>query len=129
MTGLEEWRIASAEAVAEALAAIAALELAVEDLPGASDVASGVAGARRALDDEEPDPEEALEELDEAIEAREAELAWRRDVDPDVAETIVSLEADLRETLGIRSQQRMSREQALSVAACNADHRDVSLNF
>ena len=120
---------ASAEAVAEALAEIATLELAVEDLPGASDVASGVAGARRALDDEEPDLEEALSDLDEAIAAREAELAWRRGVDPDLAETIVSLESDLRGTLGIRSQERMSREQALHVAACKADHRDVSLNF
>ena len=117
------------DALADALAAVSALELSLEDLPGASDVSSGVAGARRALDDDEPDAEEAIEELDEALAAREAELAWRRAVDPDVAATIVSLEARLRETLGIRSQQRMSREQALHVAACNAAHRDVSLNF
>ena len=113
----------------EVLAAIAPLEAALDDLPGASDVASGLSGARRAIDDDEPDPEDALEELDEALEAREDELAWRRAVEPDVADALISLESRLRGTLGIRSQPRMSREQALHVAACNAGHRDVSLEF
>ena len=113
----------------EALAAIAPLEATLDDVPGADDVASGLSGARRALDDEEPEPDEALEELDEALEAREEELEWRRAVDARTSETLIALGARLRETLGIRSQQRMSREQALYVASCNAGHRDVSLNF
>jgi len=41
----------------------------------------------------------------------------------------VSYEETLRGTLGIRSRDRMTREQALFVARCNADHRDVSLSF
>ena len=32
-------------------------------------------------------------------------------------------------TLGIRSQEKFSKELALSLAACNANHRDLSLNF
>ena len=119
--GASAWR--------DVLAAIAPLEARLDDMEGASDVSSGVAGARRALDDDEPDREDALEELDEALEAREDELAWRRAVDPELAAALIALETRLRDTLGIRSQDRMSREQALHVAACNANHRDVSLNF
>jgi len=112
-----------------ALAAIGALETELGEVAGADDIASGVGDARRALDDDEPDPEAALAALDEAGAAREAELAWRRSVDAGTADTLTGLEAGLRDTLGIRSQARMTREQALHVAACNADHRDVSLNF
>jgi len=35
----------------------------------------------------------------------------------------------ITETLGARQQQRLSRDQALYVAACDAAHRDLSLNF
>ena len=34
-----------------------------------------------------------------------------------------------RGTIGIRMKQKMDREQGLFVAACSADHRDISLNF
>ena len=32
-------------------------------------------------------------------------------------------------TLGLRSQEKFSKELALFLAACNANHRDLSLNF
>ena len=38
-------------------------------------------------------------------------------------------EEQMRGTIGIRQQKRLSRDQALYVASCNAHHRDLSLNF
>ena len=35
----------------------------------------------------------------------------------------------MRETIGIRDQAKLTKEQALFVAKCQANHRDVSLNF
>jgi len=35
----------------------------------------------------------------------------------------------MRETIGIRDQAKLTKEQALFVAKCQTNHRDVSLNF
>ncbi len=35
----------------------------------------------------------------------------------------------LRDTIGLRQQPVLPREQALDVAACTSVHRDISLSF
>ena len=42
---------------------------------------------------------------------------------------VAAVEESIRNTIRLRSQRRMPRDTALYVAACNADHRDISLNF
>ena len=66
--------------------------------------------------------------LDDAIAEFEAQAAWRAGA----ATLIPGLEAYLTgtaDTIGARQQPRLSREQALHLAACTAAHRDISLNF
>lgn len=114
---------------ADVRAAIVSLETKLADVAGADSVLGDVSDARRAIDAEEPDPTGALAAIEAARESRTEALAWRNDIEPDTTVALVELETSLRDTLGIRSQQRMNREQALHVAACNSGHRDVSLNF
>lgn len=111
-----------------AMEAVEALEARFSDLEGASDVRSALGTARRALRPNRFDGERAIEEYAEAMAEFEAQMAWRAEA----AALVPGLQSYLdgiRGTLGIRSQNRLTREQALYMASCSAVHRDVSLNF
>ncbi|MEM8813355.1 MAG: TRAP transporter large permease subunit, partial [Pseudomonadota bacterium] len=105
------------------------VERQVGALAGTSDIRSELSRARRAFRGRTPDPEEAQEQLQEAIAALEADLTWRSRAASELAPALATYEEAIRNTIGLRSQERMTREQALFTAACNADHRDISLNF
>ena len=47
----------------------------------------------------------------------------------DLLPGLAEYEKKIRDTIGLRQQPRLPREQALFVAGCNADHRDISLSF
>ena len=56
-------------------------------------------------------------------------MQWRTEADNSLAAPVAEYEEAIRSTIGIRQQSRLSKDQALYVAACDADHRDISLNF
>ncbi len=105
---------------------IKALEKIVGAVDGAGDVKSALSKARRALDKGKRD--DALEQYQKALDEYASQKAWRADA----ASLVPGLEAYLdgiKGTLGVRAQDRLTREQALEMASCTAHHRDVSLNF
>ncbi|UYV37555.1 SLC13 family permease [Rhodobacteraceae bacterium D3-12] len=107
---------------------VKALEAKFSDVAGSGDVKSALGKARRALRAKRFDREKALAEFAKAEAAYAEQKAWRADA----AGLIPGLQAyhdGIRSTLGIRSQDRLNREQALYMAACSAKHRDISLNF
>lgn len=100
----------------------------IGDVEGAGDVRSALASARREIDEDEVDREQALEDYEEALAEYAAQKQWRAEaaaLEPNVRAYVEGIEG----TLGIRSQDRFTREQALAMASCTARHRDVSLNF
>ncbi|WP_424943659.1 TRAP transporter large permease subunit [Aliiroseovarius crassostreae] len=101
----------------------------VGKIEGAGDVKKALGKARKALKAKTPDREKALAEYDKAVEAYEAQLAWRTEADAKLRPGIEAYLAGIRGTLGVRVQPRFNREQALSMASCAAYHRDISLNF
>ena len=88
----------------------------------------GLSNARKALR-KNPDPVKAAKELDNSIEALAKDLAWRREAAAKVGPGLATYSAAMSDTIGLRQQSKLPREQALYVAACNSDHRDISLNF
>ncbi len=97
---------------------------------GAGDVKKLLSKARRKLKDKRrPDREKALDYIDQAIAAYEAQQAWRAPAYRALRGEFAAFLEATRGTLGIRVQQRFTREQALYMAACAANHRDISLNF
>jgi hypothetical protein len=96
---------------------------------GTNDIRSLVAKARSALRSRTPDKEAALKSLDDAVAAVDAQLAWRSRASQELAPGINVYEAAIRDTIGARLQPRMTRDQALSIAACESHHRDISLGF
>ena len=95
---------------------------------GASDVKSDISKARRELKKDAPDMDKVTDALDGAVAEYNAQKEWRVASAPLLADLRI-YEDGLRATLGINEQAQISQEQALFVASCQAQHRDVGLNF
>lgn len=115
-----------AEAAAEEFKKVAD---SLNSVAGAGEIKSLLSKARRALRGRTPDPEKASENLEEALFVVDRESEWRSQAKSDLRPTLVALEEVIRDTIGLRQQDRMPREIALFVASCNSGHRDISLNF
>ena len=70
-----------------------------------------------------------MKNFDQAVERFRAELAWRSRAAPDLAPGLAAYEHVIRDTIGIRQQDRLTAEQASALSGCLAVHRDISLNF
>src|SRR6056297_389269 len=99
------------------------------EVDGANDIRSLLADARREIDDRSPDPERAADLIAEAQALFAAEVAWRSQAKTALLPELERYDAAIRDTIGLRKQPKLPREQALFVAACSAEHRDISLNF
>ncbi|MBD3679697.1 MAG: TRAP transporter large permease subunit [Rhodobacteraceae bacterium] len=106
-----------------------ALERAIGEVAGARDIRSLLSDARREIDDRSPDHEAAAELVAEAQALLTSEVAWRTRAATELAPALAEYDAAIQTTIGLRKQPRLPKEQALYVASCNAEHRDISLNF
>ncbi len=114
---------------AEALALVEALEKQFRDVDGASDVKKWLGKVRRALKGNSPDREKALVEYAKAIAVYEEQATWRVPAAAALEGGLNTYLEAIRGNLGLRQQMRFEREQALFMARCTSDHRDISLHF
>ncbi|MBX2854073.1 MAG: TRAP transporter large permease subunit, partial [Rhodobacteraceae bacterium] len=98
-------------------------------IKGADEVGKALSKARRALRGGNPDPEKSAENIADALAALDENLEWRRAADAALRPGLTQYLEAISGTIGLRSQPRLPREQALYVASCRAEHRDISLNF
>jgi tripartite ATP-independent transporter DctM subunit len=115
-----------AEATAAALDALADQ---FRDIEGAGDIRSDLGGARRILERTPDNRAEALEEFDSALAEYEAQAAWRSAAEAAVLPGLEAFLADTQATLGVRFASTLTRDQALFLAGCTANHRSLSLSF
>lgn len=99
------------------------------DVEGADKIKSAVSKARKALKAKKPNVEKALDALSSADQEYTNQIQWRSAANAALSTQIAEYEETIRSTIGIRQQSQLNRKQALYVAACDADHRDISLNF
>ncbi len=99
------------------------------DVAGANDIRGLLSDARREIDARTPDPERAAEYIAEAQQLFESEVAWRTRAAEDLLPALRTYDDAIKDTIGLRQQPKLPQEQALVVASCNAQHRDISLNF
>ncbi len=115
---------------AESFEIVDALKDKFSDVEGADEIKSSLNKAERALKDKNnPDRVKALAEYDDALEEYESQADWRTNANAALRRQLSTYIESIRNTLGLRSQDRLNREQALYMASCNANHRDISLNF
>ncbi len=108
---------------------IKALSAEFNDIEGASKIKSAVSKARSSLRKKKPNQEAALESMDKAIALLAEEKEWRVKAQAELGDQLSEYEQSIAGSIGIRQQDRLTRDQALYVAGCNAHHRDLSLNF
>ena len=65
----------------------------------------------------------------EALALYEAERAWRQRGASELARGLERYDLAIRDTIGLRLQERLPSDVANSVAACRSVHRDISLHF
>lgn len=118
-----------AEAVQET---IKDMESVIGDIAGGGDVRSALSKARRAMrirNDNPPDREKAAEELATTLAVFDESIAWRTEASAALLADITALRDRIKNNIGLRQQDRMPREVALSVATCRSNHIDISLSF
>ena len=125
--GLRE--IAAEEEPGAAMKAMKEVESAIGEIDGAGDIKRRVSKARRALKGDQPDREKAAGLLAEALTLHAESVAWRQAADEGLGEALRRYDESLAGTIGLRMQRHLSTDEAKEVAACQASHRDISLNF
>ena len=99
------------------------------DVEGASKIRSAISKARKALRAKNPSTEKAIDALADAEEEFQSEITWREQASDAIGPQIADYESKISSNIGIRQQSQLTKKQALGVAACDAGHRDISLNF
>jgi len=105
------------------------LESAFRKIDGADEVKDALDDVGKALGKRVKDRDQALQAYEQALVEYEAQLAWRDLAETQVRGDLTAYVDAMRVTIGIRSQDALNREQALYLASCTADHKDLSLNF
>lgn len=105
------------------------IESRVGEIEGAGDIRSALSKVRRALRGDDPEWDVAREEMINVMSEYEDQIGWRERASNELADNVAQYELAIRETIGIRQQERLTHEQALYVASCSANHRDISLSF
>ncbi|MEM9357652.1 MAG: C4-dicarboxylate ABC transporter permease, partial [Pseudomonadota bacterium] len=102
---------------------------ALRKVEGANDIRSAIGKARRELRRKTIDTNKARAAYDDAVQKFDAQLVWRKRAQSELLPGLTKYDEAIRNTIGLRQQPRLPREQALYVAACNSGHRDISLSF
>ena len=113
----------------KAMEEIRKVERSIGKVAGAGQIRSKLSRARRELRRKTPDREKAMRNFDQAVEIFRAELAWRSRAATELAPGLAAYELAIRDTIGVRQQERLTGEQASTISGCLAVHRDISLNF
>jgi tripartite ATP-independent transporter DctM subunit len=112
----------------EGLDAVKAFAIEIDKLTETYRITSKLARAKRALRGNNPDKDKALDNILQAAEILQSEIEWRQRA-ADLASDLQEYDTAISSTIGMRMQQRLTGEQAESIASCLAVHKDISLHF
>ena len=81
------------------------------------------------MDEDEVDFEKLQSSTADTIALFEQEVSWRKNFKKKYMDRINAHDKVISETIGLRLQSKLTKEQAIYVSKCNSIHRDISLNF
>jgi len=116
----------SAEQAAERINEVAR---AVGEIEGARDIRSALSKARRAIRGGTPEPDKAIELIDEALAEHATQMAWREQASAQLLPGLQTYESAIRDTIGLRQQPRLPVKEVKQIVGCLSEHRDISLYF
>ena len=113
----------------EKLEAVRAFSKNVSKVTGTSSFKSMLSKAIRELKKKNVKEEKVKKNLNAALNEISELDNWVLEAKGTVEKTLNRYLEKTKTSIGLRSQQGFSRDLALYLASCNADHRDLSLNF
>ncbi|MDH3634687.1 MAG: TRAP transporter large permease subunit [Gammaproteobacteria bacterium] len=117
------------QAPEDGLEAIKILELEVDKLTETHRIKSKLSRAKRALRGTTPDKDKAIGQVMLAAEILQSEVEWHQRAADELADDLDEYDQAIASTIGMRMQERLTSEQAESIASCLAVHKDLSLHF
>ena len=81
------------------------------------------------IDSDEVDNEKIVSLNYEAQSLFNDEVNWRNKASKSLSEKLEKYNLSIKDTIGLRLQSRLTKEQAKFVSKCRSVHRDISLNF
>jgi len=108
---------------------IKSIEKIINEIAGAELIKEKLAKARRSLKKDDADIHIINTLLDEANEIYMLEKEWRAKAEKELLPQLIKFDDSIKNTIGLRLQEKLTKEQAKYVAACRSTHTDISLNF
>lgn len=115
--------------LADAMSQIKAVEGEMSAVLGVSKIKTLLSKSRRALKKGEDQREKANSLYHEAMVLYQQNIEWRQQAKASFQPPLSDFMASLSETVGLRSQNRLTIPQAKFIARCQADHQDISVYF
>jgi hypothetical protein len=112
-----------------AMQRIKEIESSLGSIAGASPIKSKFSKARRALKGKKPNVENALRHWQNGMKIYFQEINWRQLAVNELAQPLANYELLLKDSIGLRMQKKLNKDQALAVSACKSSHEDISLFF
>jgi len=101
----------------------------LEEISGTEELANKLDDLVTAIDSEEIDKDKIFNISNETVELFNKEVSWRNKAGQSLADKLDEYDSVISQSIGLRLQARLSKEQAKFVARCKSVHRDISLNF
>jgi len=111
------------------LEAIKILELEIDRFTETHRINSKLSRAKRALRGTTPDKDKAVDQVTLATRVMQSEIEWRQRATDELVNDIEEYDRAIAGTIGMRMQERLTSDQAESIAGCLAVHKDLSLHF
>ena len=99
------------------------------EVSGAEEFANRLDDLYSLIDSEEKESSKINDTLSEILILFNSEVNWRKDASKNLMPELEKYNLVIKDNIGLRRQSRLTIEQAKMVASCNAEHRDISLNF
>jgi tripartite ATP-independent transporter DctM subunit len=99
------------------------------DFTNVSSVQTSLSKARRILKKDASDTEKSIDKVRLAIKEMTSEIEWRQQAEKRLMSDLAIYNEAIRMTVGMRLQEQLTPDQAVSIASCLAVHRDISLHF
>ena len=108
---------------------IKSIEKILNEIAGAELIKEKLTKARRSLKKDDVDINKINTLLGEANDIYMLEKEWRAKAEKELLPQLIKFDDSIKNTIGLRLQEKLTKEQAKYVAACRSTHTDISLNF
>ena len=101
----------------------------VGEISGSDEFADKLDYLITLMDEDEVDFEKLQSSANDTYVLFQQEIDWRKNFKKKYIDKINAHDKIISETIGLRLQSKLTKEQAIYVSRCNSIHRDISLNF